>query len=136
MWRRGRNRVTPGMVLAWGMSSSNRGMGSSNNLYRIHNRIALGSGRGDGGSRRGHNSSDGDSGGEDAAAAAVGPVLDLSTGGGEERRTQALKLCPPRVFTIAGLEKERRWRGWEEEDRIRNEFEMKLKRGERGGGGV
>ena len=73
--------------------------------------------------------------GEDAAAAAVGPVLDLSTGGGEERRTQALKLCPPRVFTIAGLEKERRWRGWEEEDRIRNEFEMKLKRGERGGGG-
>ena len=62
--------------------------------------------------------------GEGAAAAAAGPGLDLPVGGGEERCTRGLKLCPLRVFTMAGLEKERRWRGWEEEDRIRDEFEM------------
>ena len=50
-----------------------------------------------------------------AAAAAAGPGLDPSAGGGEDCLTSSRKLCPPRVFTMAGLEKERRWRGWEEE---------------------
>ena len=36
---------------------------------------------------------------------------------------------------MVGLEKERRWRGWEAEDRIRDEFEMKLEKGGGGGGG-
>ena len=67
--------------------------------------------------------------GESVAAAVVGPGLDPPAEGGEERRTRGLKLCPLCVFTMAGLEKERRWRGWEEEDRIINEFEMKLKKG-------
>ena len=67
--------------------------------------------------------------GEGAAAAIVGLGLDLPAGEGEERRTRGLKLCPLHVFTMASLEKERRWRGWEEEDRKRNEFEMKLERG-------
>ena len=49
--------------------------------------------------------------GEGAAAATAGPGLDPPAGGGEERHTRGLKLCPPRVFTMAGLEKERRWRG-------------------------
>ena len=43
-----------------------------------------------------------------AAAAAVGPGWDSPAGGGEERCTRGLKLCPPRVFTMAGLEKEMR----------------------------
>ena len=43
-----------------------------------------------------------------ATAAAAGPGLDLPVGGGEERRTQGLKLCSPRVFPMVGLEKERR----------------------------
>ena len=50
-----------------------------------------------------------------AAAAAVGPGLEPSVGGGEDCLTLGWKLCPPRVFTMAGLENERRWRGWEEE---------------------
>ena len=57
MWRRGRNRANPGMVPAWGKSSSNRGMGSNNSLCRTHGGTALGSG----GSRRGHNSGGGGS---------------------------------------------------------------------------
>ena len=54
-----------------------------------------------------------------AAAVAVGraagvavvagwPGLELPTRGGEDCLTLSLKLCPPRVFTIAGLDKERR----------------------------
>ena len=43
-----------------------------------------------------------------AAAAAGWPGLEPPAGGGEECLTLGLKLCPPRVFTIAGLEKERR----------------------------
>ena len=50
-----------------------------------------------------------------AAAAAVGPGLEPPAGGGEDCLTLGWKLCPLRVFTMAGLEKERRWRGWEEE---------------------
>ena len=41
----------------------------------------------------------------------VWPGLDPPGGGGEERRTRGLKLCPPRVFTMARLENERR--GWD-----------------------
>ena len=46
--------------------------------------------------------------GEGAAAAEAGPWLDPSVGGGEEPHTRGLKFCPPRVFTIPRLEKERR----------------------------
>ena len=45
------------------------------------------------------------------AAVAAGPGLELPTGGGEERRTLGLKVCPPWVFTMVRQEKERRWRG-------------------------
>ena len=34
-----------------------------------------------------------------------------ATGGGEELRTLGRKACPSRVFTMVGLEEERRWRG-------------------------
>ena len=47
--------------------------------------------------------------------AAVAAELELLAGGGEDFRTLGRKLCPLRVFTVAGLEKEKRWRGWEEE---------------------
>ena len=49
------------------------------------------------------------------AVAAAGLGLGFPGGGEEECLTLGLKLCPPRIFTIAGLEKEWRWRGWEEE---------------------
>ena len=49
----------------------------------------------------------------EGATAEAGPGLNLPAGGGEELRTRGLKLCPPRVFTMARLGKERR--GWEEE---------------------
>ena len=50
-------------------------------------------------------------------AAAVGARLrlELPLGGGEDYYTLGLKLCPPRVFTMARMEREKRWRGWEEE---------------------
>ena len=51
--------------------------------------------------------------GEGAAAATVGLGLDPPAGGGEERHTRGLKLCPSRVFTMVGLEKE--MRGWDKE---------------------
>ena len=44
-----------------------------------------------------------------AAARAVG--LETPEGGGEELHTLGQKACPPRVFTMVGLEEERRWRG-------------------------
>ena len=50
-----------------------------------------------------------------AAAVATRPGLEALVGGGEDCLTLDRKLCPPRVITMAGLEKERRWRGWEEE---------------------
>ena len=50
-----------------------------------------------------------------AGAAATGPGLEMPARGGEDCLTLGLKLCPPSVFTMAGLEKEKRWRGWEEE---------------------
>ena len=50
-----------------------------------------------------------------AATEAAGPGLGLPAGGGEDCLTLGLKLCPLRDFTIAGLEKEWRWRGWHEE---------------------
>ena len=54
-----------------------------------------------------------------AAAAVVavsGPRLDSPVGGGEKWCTRGLKLCPPRILTMPGPEKGRRWREWEEED--------------------
>ena len=74
-----------------------------------------------------------------AVAAVSGPGLDPPAGGGEERRTRGLKLCPPRVLTMPGPDKGRRWREWEEEDFFAKEekgFEMKMKRGGGGGGGA
>ena len=51
-----------------------------------------------------------------AVATVSGPGLGLLAGGGEEWRTRVLKLCPPRVLTMPGLEKGRRWREWKDED--------------------
>ena len=34
-----------------------------------------------------------------------------AAGGGEELHTLGQKACPPWVFTMVGLEEERRWRG-------------------------
>ena len=48
--------------------------------------------------------------GAGTAAAAVGPGLEPPVGGGEDCLTLGRKLCPPRVFIMAVLEKERRWR--------------------------
>ena len=67
-----------------------------------------------------------------ATAAGSRPGLDPPTRGGEERRTRGLKLCPPRVLTMPGPKKGRRWREWEEEDFFAKEekgFEMKMKGG-------
>ena len=50
-----------------------------------------------------------------SAVATAGPGLEPPAGGGEDYLTFGRKLCPPRIFPMAGLEKERRWRGWEEE---------------------
>ena len=46
-----------------------------------------------------------------AAVAAARPRLKLPARGGEDLRTLGWKVCPPRIFTMVGLEKERRWRG-------------------------
>ena len=51
-----------------------------------------------------------------AVATGSGSGLDPPAGGGKEWRTRGLKLCPPRVLTMPGLEKGRRWREWEKED--------------------
>ena len=45
-----------------------------------------------------------------AAAAAAGPGLKAPAGGGEDFLTLDWKLCPSCVFTMVGLDKERRWR--------------------------
>ena len=42
---------------------------------------------------------------DDGVVMAAGPGLELPTGGGEERVTTGLKVCPPRVFTMVGQEK-------------------------------
>ena len=52
-------------------------------------------------------------GGVAAVAAVLG--LEPQAGGGEDCLTLGRKLCPLHVFTMVGLEKESRWRGWEEE---------------------
>ena len=77
--------------------------------------------------------------GRGAAAGAAGSGLgfDPPARGGEEWHTRGLKLCPPRVLTMLGPEKGRRWREWQEEDFFAKKekgFEMKIKRG--GGGGL
>ena len=80
--------------------------------------------------------------GEGAAAATVkasGSGLDRPARGGEMGPTWGLKLCPPRVLTMPGPEKGRRWREWEEEEvffaKEEKGFEMKMKEGGEGGGG-
>ena len=58
------------------------------------------------------------------------PRLELPAGGGEDCLTLGLKLCPPRVLTMARLEKERM--------RGRNVSKMnwnEKREGEKGGGG-
>ena len=47
-------------------------------------------------------------GGATATAALAGAA---AVGGGEELRTLGWKACPSRVFTMVGLDEERRWRG-------------------------
>ena len=42
-----------------------------------------------------------------AMAAAGGPGLEPPAGGGEDCLTMVQKLCPPRIFTMAGLERKR-----------------------------
>ena len=42
------------------------------------------------------------------AVAAKGPGLEPPAGGAEDCLTLGWKMCPPLVFTMAGLEKERR----------------------------
>ena len=49
-----------------------------------------------------------------AATAVAGHGLELLTRGGKDCRTLGQKLCPPGVFTVAGLEKEKKWRKGEE----------------------
>ena len=61
---------------------------------------------------------------------AVGPGLGLVVRGGEDCLTLGLKRCPLSVFTITGLEKEERRRGWEEE-----RFQEGMT-GREGGGGL
>ena len=53
---------------------------------------------------------------EGTTAVAVGSRsrLDPPIRGGEECLILGPWLCPPRVLAMPGLEKERRWRGWEE----------------------
>ena len=46
-----------------------------------------------------------------ATAAATARAAGGTVGGGEELRTLGQKACPPRDFTMVGLEEERRWRG-------------------------
>ena len=69
------------------------------------------------------------------AVARSGPGLDPPVGGGEERHTRGLKLCPLRVLTMPRPEKGMRWREWDEEEvffaKEEKGFEMKMK----GGGG-
>ena len=55
-------------------------------------------------------------GGATVAATGSGPGLEPPTGGEEECLTLGMWLCPPCVLAMPGLEKERRWREWEEED--------------------
>ena len=50
-----------------------------------------------------------------ATTVEAGPGFEPPARGGEECLTFDQKLCPLCVFTMAGLEKERIWRGWEEE---------------------
>ena len=55
-----------------------------------------------------------------ASVGGAGLGLELPVG----RRRRLLhfgrKLCPPRVFTMAGLEREKRWRAWEVSEVIWN----------------
>ena len=44
-------------------------------------------------------------------AVVTGVAGGTSAGGGEELHTLGRKACPPRVFTMVGLEDERKWRG-------------------------
>ena len=57
MWGRRRNRANPGVVPAWGRSSSNRGLGSGSSLCRTHGKTGLGSDNGGSKSRYGGGSS-------------------------------------------------------------------------------
>ena len=127
MRQRGRNGANPGIIPPLGRGSDNKN--------RAYGKDALSgdSGRAGAGTTAAVGAigaavaAAGDVGAE---AAAAGPRLGLPAGGGEDFLTLGLKLCPPRVFTIAGLEKERMGG--------RKVSEMKWngnERRERGGGG-
>ena len=128
MWGRGWNRANPGMVPAWGKSSNNRGLVSGNILCRTHVGLPWAAARAAVAREGIATTVVAVGGGTAVAAAATGPGLDPRTRGGEEQRTRGLKMCPLRVFTMDGLEKERR--GWEGERMGWLGVKMK------GGGGV
>ena len=106
MWWRGWSGANPSVVSPRGRGRSTRGMGGGSSKGGGHSSTALSgntSRHGDsGGSRSGWNSSSGGGG----RSWRCGARLDLSIGGGEERLTLALKVSPPRVFTMARQEKE------------------------------
>ena len=104
MWRRERNRANLSIIPAWGRSRGSRDSSSSNDCSSSHGRSTLASGRGGGGRRR------------RVAATRSGPGLEPLKGGEEEGLTLGPWLCPPCVLAMPRLEKERRWREWEEED--------------------
>ena len=91
MWLRGENGANPGMIPPQGRGSDSRS--------RTHGRDLLNSGNSGG---RSHCGSSGDGRGW--------PGLELPVGRGEDCLTPGLKLCPLRVLTMTGLEKDRRGR--------------------------
>ena len=107
MWRRGRNGANPGMVSPRGRGSDSRSM--------THGRDALSSDNRYNRSRHGGDSSDDGSSGCKSSGGKRRARVGAAGRGGEDYRTLGWKLCPPHVFTMAGLDKEKRLRGWEKE---------------------
>ena len=113
MWRRGRNRANPGMVPPRGRGSDNRS--------RTHGRDALSGDSGDGRSRNGGCSGGGCKSGHDDGSRGWGRIGEESRArvgvAGKERRQllqSGLEVVSSRIFTMAVLEKEKRWRGGED----------------------
>ena len=103
MWWRWRNGANSGMVPPRGRGSRSRG--------RTHGRNVLSGDSGGCKSRHGVAVVAGKVAAVVAGTEAVEPGLEPPIGGEEDCLTLGWKLCPPLVFTMAGLKKERRWRG-------------------------
>ena len=112
-----------GMVLVWGRNSSNRGLGSSNRLYRTHSRTTLGNSKGCS-DRRGHNSYGSGSGGGRRSSsncrARVGLACRGRRGAAHPRSKVVSSACLHHGWAREGEEERMGWLG------------MKMK----GGGGV